>query len=70
VIKYKQGKENVMANTLSCRYVFLPTLDARFLGFEHIKELYKNDSDFANVYNACGTLAFRKFNRLNMYLFK
>jgi hypothetical protein len=34
---------------------FLFTLDARFLGFEHIKELYKDDSDFSNVYNACET---------------
>jgi hypothetical protein len=39
VIKYKQGKENIVADALSCRYVLLSTLDARFLGFEHIKEL-------------------------------
>jgi hypothetical protein len=51
-------------------HVLLSTLDARFLGFEHIKELYKDDSDFANVYNACETLAFEKFYRLDGYLFK
>jgi hypothetical protein len=34
------------------------------------KELYKDDSDFANVYNACETSAFRKFYRLDEYLFK
>jgi hypothetical protein len=45
-------------------------LDARFLGFEHIKELYKDDSDFANVYNAYETLIFGKFYRLDGYLFK
>jgi hypothetical protein len=45
-------------------------LDARFLGFEHIKELYRDDSDFANVYNACQTSAFGKFYRLDGYLFK
>jgi hypothetical protein len=45
-------------------------LDARFLGFEHIKELYKDDSDFANVYDACETLAFGQFYRLDGYLFK
>ena len=55
---------------LSCRYVLLSNLDARFLGFEHIKELYKDDSDFANVYNACKTSAFGKFYKLNGYLFK
>ena len=48
----------------------LSTLDARFLGFEHIKELYKDDSDFANVYNACETSAFEKFYRLDGYLIK
>ncbi|KAL3567897.1 hypothetical protein D5086_030548 [Populus alba] len=70
VIKYKQGKENIVADALSRRYVLLSTLDARFLGFEHIKELYKDDSDFANVYNACETSAFGKFYRLDGYLFK
>ena len=70
VIKYKQGKENIVADALSRRYVLLSTLDGRFLGFEHIKELYKDDSDFANVYNACETSAFGKFYRLDGYLFK
>ena len=32
--------------------------------------MYKDDSDFANVYNACETSAFRKFYRLDGYLFK
>ena len=70
VIKYKQGKENIVADALSRRYVLLSTLDARFLGFQHIKELYKDDSDFANVYNACETLAFGKFYRFDEYFFK
>jgi hypothetical protein len=60
VIKYKQGKENIVADAYSCRCVLLSTLDACFPGFEHIKELYKDDSDFANVYNACETSAFGK----------
>jgi len=63
VIKYKQGKENIVVDELLHMYVFLSTLDARFLGFEYIKELYKDDSDFANVYNACETSASRKFYR-------
>jgi len=69
VIMYKQGKENIVADALLRRYV-LSTLNARFLGFEHIKELYKDDSNFANVYNACETSAFGKFYRLDGYLFK
>jgi len=70
VIKYKQGQENIVADELSRKYVFLSTFDARFLGFEHIKELYKDDSDFTNVYNACETSTFDKFYRLDGYLFK
>jgi hypothetical protein len=28
MIKYKQGKENIVADALSCKYVLLSTLDA------------------------------------------
>ena len=37
VIRYKQGKENIVAGALSWRYVLISTLDAKLLGFEHIK---------------------------------
>ena len=37
-----------MADALSTRYVLLNTLDAKLLGFEHIKELYAYDHDFSN----------------------
>jgi hypothetical protein len=40
VIRYKQSKENVVADALSRRYALLSTLDAKLLGFEYIKELY------------------------------
>ena len=46
VICYKKGKENVVADALSRRYVLFSTLDARLLGFEQLKELYEHDSDF------------------------
>jgi hypothetical protein len=34
------------------------------------KELYKDDNDFTNVYNAYETSAFGKFYRLDGYFFK
>ena len=37
VICYKQGKEKNFADALSRRYVLISTLDAKLLGFEHIK---------------------------------
>ena len=39
------------------------------LGFEYVKELYMNDSDFANVYHTCKNLAFGKFYRIDGYFF-
>jgi hypothetical protein len=47
VIKYKQGKENIVADALSLRYVLLNTISTRLLGFEYVKALYANDYDFA-----------------------
>ncbi|XP_074278613.1 uncharacterized protein LOC141602205 [Silene latifolia] len=45
--KYKTGASNVVADALSRRHTLLIELDARMLGFEHIKELYKSDPEFA-----------------------
>ena len=36
-IRYKQSKENIIVNALSWRYVLISTLNAKLLGFEHIK---------------------------------
>ncbi|CAL1381488.1 unnamed protein product [Linum trigynum] len=33
VIKYKQGKENVVVDALSRRYTLITTMDAKYLGF-------------------------------------
>jgi hypothetical protein len=70
VIKYKQGKENIVADALSLRYVLSHTMNTRLLHFEYVKELYDNDSDFAEIYNACGHSTFGKFYLMDGYLFK
>jgi len=57
VIKYKQGKENIIADALSRRYVLLHTMTTRLLGY--MKELYDNDRS-----------AFGKFYMMDGYLFK
>ncbi|KAF7835592.1 putative gag-pol polyprotein [Senna tora] len=70
VIQYKQGKENVVADALSRRYDLISTLSAKFLGFEHLKELYMNDPDFGNVFGECENRPFDKFYRHDGYLFR
>ncbi|KAF7802599.1 Transposon Ty3-G Gag-Pol polyprotein [Senna tora] len=63
VIQYKQGKENVVVDALSRSYALISTLSAKFLGFEHLKELYMNDPDFGNVFGECENRPFDKFYR-------
>jgi len=70
IIKNKQGKENIVADALSRRFVLLHTMNTRLPGFEYVKELYDNDSDFAEIYNARGHSAFGKFYLMDGYLFK
>jgi len=45
-------------------------MNTRLLGFEYVKELYDNDSEFAEIYNAYGHSAFGKFYLMDGYLFK
>ncbi|PPD98438.1 hypothetical protein GOBAR_DD04524 [Gossypium barbadense] len=60
VIKYKAGKDNVVADALSRGYTLITTLNAKVLGFEHIKELYDDDADFGHIYKNCGHTTFEK----------
>ena len=70
VIRYKKGKDNIVADALSRRYTLLSTLEAKVLGFEHVKDLYENDNDFAPFYGECEKYAFGKFYKLDGYLFE
>ena len=70
IIKYKQGKENIVADALSRRHALVSTLNAKLLEFEYVNELYANDDDFASVYGACEKAVFVKFYRLEGYLFR
>ncbi|KAL4377146.1 hypothetical protein GQ457_02G026230 [Hibiscus cannabinus] len=64
VIKYKKGKDNIVADALSrisdCCLGSV-VLTSTILGFEHIKDLYPNDPDFSDIYNHCLEGAFNKF---------
>ncbi|KAL0413450.1 UNVERIFIED_CONTAM: Transposon Ty3-G Gag-Pol polyprotein [Sesamum radiatum] len=68
VIKYENGKENIVADALSRRYALITTLNSKLLGFESIKEMYANDSDFGFIYIACEPASFGKFYKHERYL--
>ncbi|KAI5652231.1 hypothetical protein M9H77_29418 [Catharanthus roseus] len=51
--EYKKGKENVIADALSRRYIQISTLHAQILGFEMLKELYAHDNAFKDIFDAC-----------------
>ncbi|XP_027158001.1 uncharacterized protein LOC113759619 [Coffea eugenioides] len=69
VIKYKAGKSNVVADALSRRYSLLTSLDAKLLGFELIKDIYAQDSDFGELYLSCKHTGQGKFFISDGYLF-
>ncbi|XP_027171685.1 uncharacterized protein LOC113771284 [Coffea eugenioides] len=70
IIKYKKGKDNVVADALSRRYTLITNMSTKLLGFEHIKNMYAHDDDFSNVFQACEHAAFQKYYRHEGFLFK
>lgn len=53
IVKYKKGKDNIIADALSQCHVLLYQLDAKILGLESIKNLYATDSYFSEPYTKC-----------------
>ena len=70
VIKHKSGTQNQVANALSRRCGLLSLMQVKVLGFEAIKELYKEDLDFSKVWSKCSKGAWKYFLLQDGYLFK
>lgn len=60
VVKHKKGKDNMVVDVLSRRYVLLTQCDTKILGFVMIKELYASDPHFAEIYETC--MSKKEFN--------
>jgi len=52
-VKYKKGKDNVVADVLSRKSVLFNHLEVKVLGQESLKDLYSNDAEFSEPYNHC-----------------
>ena len=55
MIKYIKGKENVVADALSCICTLVTKLELNVIGFEHIKDFYANDPSFSTPHAKCLT---------------
>ena len=60
VIKYKQGKGNVVDDALSRRFVLLSAIEIKLLGFEFIKDLYATVID--HVFYPLLAMVYKCFN--------
>ncbi|KAL1194506.1 RNA-directed DNA polymerase-like protein [Cardamine amara subsp. amara] len=70
IIKSKKGKENIVADALSRRYALITTMEAKVMGFEHIKGLYETDLDFQEVYKETNKAAVGTFYQQDGFLFR
>lgn len=53
VLKHITGQSNKVADALSRRNVLLQESQIQVVGFDFLKELYENDSDFKEAFEAC-----------------
>ena len=71
VIKYKKGKENVVADALSRKVALLTRLEISVLGLEEIKTLYADDPSFGVPFAKCSIdKGFEDFYLHKGFLFK
>ena len=70
MINHKQGKANVVVDSLSRRYSLFSMLETKMIGFDNIKELYACDDDFTRLYKLCQKNAHNGFFRHDEFLFK
>jgi hypothetical protein len=56
VIKHIFGNANKVVDALRRRCLILEEFQMKTLGFEHLKEMYHDDPDFKEAYEACVNL--------------
>jgi hypothetical protein len=59
VLKHISGSSNKVAYALSRRCLVLQEFQVNVLGLEHLKDVYVEDTDFKEAYEACQNQVFR-----------
>jgi hypothetical protein len=53
IVKYKKGKDNIVADALCRKNILLNQLEVKVLELDSIKELYSTDHEFSEPYAKC-----------------
>ena len=68
VIKNISRTNNKVFDALSRKCLILQEFCVKTLGFDSLKEMYKDDSDFKDTYEACENLVLRDISQWIEYL--
>ena len=68
VIKHISGTANKVVDALSRRCLILQEFQVETLGFEHLKDMYCDDPDFKEAYEACENIVLRDRSQGTKYL--
>jgi hypothetical protein len=60
VIKHIYGTSNKVVDALSRKCLILQEFRVKSLGFDNLKDMYRDDSDFKEAYEACENLVLRE----------
>jgi hypothetical protein len=69
-IKHIAGNANKVADALSRRCLILQEFQVETLGFEHLKDMYCDDADFKEAYEACTSPVLRDRIQWTEYMVK
>ena len=67
-IKHIVGNANKVAGALSRRCLIMQEFQVNTLGFEHLKDMYHDDVDFKEAYEACANLVLRDRSQWTEYM--
>jgi hypothetical protein len=67
-IKHISGSTNKFTNALSMRCLIFQEFQVETLGFEHLKEMYQEDPNFKEAYEACENHLLREINQWMEYI--